>query len=215
VSINDRSTGDPPTDDPSTKEGTYGDPATRQRILVIAQELIAERGSGLKLSDVAAAAGVSRQAIYLHFGDRNGLLLAVVHHIDDTLALDVSIAHVLAASTGSELLERAMWLNTEFWTAVRPVAQVLQGAQYDDEALGAAWRDRMDLRQTVFRLMVQQLADRGELDEVWGIDDAASMLYSVAHFDAWRELTGRLGWTDAHYVATMTRLLCRSLLTGR
>ena len=48
-----------------------------------------------------------------------------------------------AAPTGDELLERAMQLNTDFWTAVCPVAQVLEAAQHDDEALGAAWRDRM------------------------------------------------------------------------
>ncbi len=74
------------------------------------------------IQTVAQHAAVSRQAVYLHFGDRNGLLLAFIQHLDDTLALGESLAAVFAAATGTELLE---------------------AAQYDDEALGVAWRDRM------------------------------------------------------------------------
>jgi AcrR family transcriptional regulator len=196
----------------STDPDSYGDPETRARILAVTWELVAERGSSLKLSDVAERAGVSRQAVYLHFGERNGLLLALVHHMDETLDLGESLAHVHAASNGADLLERAMRLNTEFWAAVHPIARVLEVAQHDDEALGAAWRDRMELRQGVFARMIQQLADHGELSAEWTIEDASALLYAVAHFDTWRELTHRLNWTDDHYVEAMTRLLCRSLL---
>ncbi len=196
----------------STSSGSYGDPETRTRILTATWELIADRGSSLKLSEVAEHAAVSRQAVYLHFGDRNGLLLALVQHMDDTLALGESLAKVFAAPTGAQLLERAMRVNTDFWTGVLPVAQVLEAAQYDDDALGAAWRDRMQLRQTVFTLMIQQIADRGELADHWTIDDAAAVLYAVAHFDTWRELTRHLQWTDDRYVDNLTQLLRRSLL---
>lgn len=198
----------------STNDGSYGDPETRSRILAVAWNLVADGGSSLKLSEVAERAGVSRQAVYLHFGDRNGLLLALVHHMDETLDLGASLAHVHAASNGEELLERAMRLNTDFWTAVHPVAKVLEAAQHDDEALGAAWRDRMTLRQEVFTRMVQQLAERGELAAEWSVDDAAGVLYAVAHFDTWRELTDQLGWTEGHYVESMTRLLCGALLAS-
>ncbi len=105
-----------------------------------------------------------------------------------------------------------MRVNTDFWTGVLPVAQVLEAAQYDDEALGAAWRDRMQLRQSVFTAMIQQIADCGELADHWSIDDAAAILYAVAHFDTWRELTRHLDWTDDHYVESITQLLRRSLL---
>ncbi|MDH3426552.1 MAG: TetR/AcrR family transcriptional regulator, partial [Acidimicrobiia bacterium] len=58
-------------------ESPYGDPSTRARILDATWELVAEQGAGLKLSEVASRASVSRQAIYLHFGDRPGLLVAL------------------------------------------------------------------------------------------------------------------------------------------
>lgn len=196
----------------STDSGSYGDPDTRTRILTATRELVADRGSSLKLSDVATRAGVSRQAVYLHFGDRNGLLLTLVHHMDDTLDLDESLAHVRAAPNGAELLERLMRLNTQFWTAVNPVATVLEAAQYDDDALGAAWRDRMQVRQAAFRLMIQQIADHQELAAEWTVEDASALVYAVAHFDTWRELTRQLQWNDDHYVDAMTLLLGRSLL---
>lgn len=190
----------------------YGDPSTRARILDATWQLVAEQGAGLKLSDVAARASVSRQAVYLHFGDRSSLLVALVQHMDETLDLDDSLAAVNTAPDGAALLEAAMRLNTTFWTQVLPVAQVLEAAQHDDEALGAAWRDRMRFRQAVFRSMIETLVARAELDESWRIDDAAATLYAVAHFDTWRELRLELGWSDDHYVDAMARLLQRSLL---
>lgn len=197
----------------STPAG-YGDPDTRTRILEAAWALVAEQGSRIKLTDVAARASVSRQALYLHFGDRAGLLVALVNHMDESLDLGESLALVQAAPDGATLLEAAMRLNTTFWAQVLPVAQVLEASQHDDPALGAAWRDRMRFRQATFRGMIEALADRGELAEVWTIDDAAATLYAIAHFDTWRELVTELGWSDDRYVESMTRLLQRALLRG-
>lgn len=195
----------------STNVG-YGDPETRKRILRATWELVAEQGAQLKLVDVAARASVSRQAIYLHFGDRAALLVALVNHMDESLDLGESLAAVHAAPNGAALLEAAMRLNTAFWAQVFPVAQVLQAAQHLDEALGVAWRDRMQFRHATFRAMIETLDKRHELADVWTIDDAAATLYAVAHFDTWRELVMELGWSDDRYVQSMTRLLHRGLL---
>jgi AcrR family transcriptional regulator len=197
-----------------SSSSAYGDPETRSRILDATWELVAEQGARLRLADVAARAAVSRQAVYLHFGDRAGLLVALVQHMDEVLDLAASLADVHAAADGASLLEAAMRLNTSFWAQVFPVARVLAAAQHDDAALGAAWRDRMGLRQSTFRAMIEALAERGELAEGWTVDDAAATLYAVAHFDTWRELVVELDWSDEHYVASMTRLLRRALLTS-
>jgi AcrR family transcriptional regulator len=190
----------------------YGDPETRARILEAAWASVAEQGSRMKVADVAARASVSRQALYLHFGDRRGLLLGLVSYMDESLDLGESLARVHAAPDGAALLEAAMRLNTSFWAQVRPVAQVLEASRHDDEALGAAWRDRMQFRQSTFRSMIEALADRGELAEEWTINDAAATLYAVAHFDTWRELVTELGWSNERYVDSMSRLLRRALL---
>jgi AcrR family transcriptional regulator len=189
----------------------YGDPRTRQRILEVTGQLLVERGSNLKLGEVAERAGVSRQAIYLHFGDREGLLLALVRHMDETLELADLLEHVYAAEDGRELLERAVRLSTEFWAKVAPVAGVLVGSQQDD-ALRAAWRDRMAFRRGTFRRMAERLKELHALASPWEVDDVSDLLYAVTHFDSWRELTGELGWSDDRYVEAMSRLLGRALL---
>ena len=190
----------------------YGDPDTRTRILDATWSLVAEIGSRVKLADVAERASVSRQAIYLHFGDRSRLLVELVNYMDASLNLDDRLADVNAAPNGAALLEAAMRLNTTFFSQVFPIAQVLEAAQHEDEALGAAWRDRMQYRQATFRAMIETIVDRGELADDWTVDDAASMLYAVAHFDTWRELVVELKWSDDHYVQSMSRLLQRALL---
>jgi AcrR family transcriptional regulator len=189
----------------------YGDPETRQRLLEVTREVLVERGSGLRLQELAERAGVSRQALYLHFGNRRGLLLALVRQMDQTLELDELLAHVYASEDARQLLERAMRLNTEFWAQVAPVASVLLSSQEDD-ALRAAWRDRMAFRREAFRRMAEQLDELGELAPSWDVDDAADLLYAVTHFDAWRELRGELGWSDDQYVEAMSRFLGRALL---
>lgn len=191
----------------------YGDAGTRSRILGATRELVTERAARFTLADVAERASVSRQSVYLHFGDRSGLLIALVQHMDATLDLAGSLARVHAAPDGASLLEAAMRLNTAFWAQVLPVARVLEAGRHGDEALDAAWRDRMRLRRSTFRAMIETLDRAGELDEAWSIDDAADTLYAVAHFDTWRELVGDLGWSDERYVESMTRVLRRALLT--
>ena len=86
----------------------YGDPQTRARILDVTQQLIAARGSNLTLSEVADAAAVSRQALYLHFGDRTGLLVALVNHMDSTLELGPALDHDIRPAAGHIQLELAV-----------------------------------------------------------------------------------------------------------
>jgi AcrR family transcriptional regulator len=170
-----------------------------------------ERGSALKLQQVAERAGVSRQALYLHFGDRQGLILALVRHMDETLDLADRLEHVYVAEGGDQLLDRAVRLSSEFWTKVAPVANMLVG-NLEDDALRSAWRDRMAFRRGTFRRMAERLSELGELAPPWEVDDAADLLYAVTHFDSWRELTGELGWSEDHYVEAMSALLRRALL---
>ncbi|MFN2487225.1 MAG: TetR/AcrR family transcriptional regulator, partial [Acidimicrobiia bacterium] len=78
----------------SSAEPSYGDPETRRRILQATWKLIEELGPSIRLIDAADRAGVSRQAVYLHFGDRAGLLLALVQHIPETLGFQELLARV-------------------------------------------------------------------------------------------------------------------------
>jgi AcrR family transcriptional regulator len=86
---------------PATKQGR----ATRDRIVRAAAELVAERGAAAtSLDDVRAATGASKSQLYHYFGDKHGLIEAVVEHQCATvLGLQ---AQALAAVSDWEGLER-------------------------------------------------------------------------------------------------------------
>jgi AcrR family transcriptional regulator len=198
-----------------SSEPAYGAPETRRRILQATWELIEERGGAIRLMDVAHRAGVSRQAVYLHFRDRAGLLLALVQHIPESLGFQKLLAHVIDAPTGVEALQRAVELHSTYQAKIDSVARVFEADQYRDEALRAAWRDRMDRSRAVHRAIIERIAQEGQLADGWTVDKAADLFYVVTMQGPWRELTRELGWTAEQYAEGMTRLLRRSLLVDR
>jgi AcrR family transcriptional regulator len=195
----------------SSEAVPYGDPDTRRRILQAAWELL-EQGAGVRLVDVADRAGVSRQAVYLHFGDRSGLLVALVDFIDVSLGAVQLRAHIHGGATGVESLQR--WIETMSWYTAKidRVTQVLESSQYQDEALASAWRDRMGRRQTHIRSIVERIAAEGHLAEGWSVDVAVDLIYVITMPGAWRELTRELGWTGEQYRQNLTRLVQSALL---
>src|SRR5262249_37601845 len=85
---------------------------TRARILAATWRLMEQRhGQGVRMEDVARAACVSRQAVYLHFASRAELLVATVRYVDETLRLSERLEEVCSAPRGADALEAyvAFW----------------------------------------------------------------------------------------------------------
>jgi AcrR family transcriptional regulator len=196
----------------SSAAAFYGDPATRRRILQATWELLEQQGAGVRLVDVADWAGVTRQAVYLHFGDRSGLLVALVDFIDVSLGAIEIRAHIHGGATGVESLQR--WIQTMSWYTAKidRVTQVLESSQYQDEALAAAWRNRMGRRQQHVRSIVERIAAEGQLAEGWSVNATVDLIYVITMPGAWRELTRELGWTTEQYSQHLTRLIQAALL---
>lgn len=197
----------------STNEGTYGAPATRQRILQATWELLEEKGAAVRLADTALRAGVSRQSVYLHFGDRSGLLLALVDHIDRTLGLNDLMGSVLAAPTGAEALELVVRMHSVYAPQIDSVVRVLEAAQFDDDALGAAWRDRRVARRDLHRSVIARIAGEGKLAPSWTVDLAADLSYASTLPELWRELTLERGWSAAQYAERIALMLQSTLIS--
>lgn len=72
--------------------------ATRASLLATARKVLAEHGyADTSMDDLTAQAGLTRGALYHHFGDKKGLLAAVVAQIDDEMD-----ARLQAISDGAE-----------------------------------------------------------------------------------------------------------------
>ena len=78
---------------------------TKEEILVVAKKLMAARGPAeLRLDEVAAEIGISRQAVLHHFGSREGLLREVVGRA--WLGLFSELSTLGQAGSPDELIDR-------------------------------------------------------------------------------------------------------------
>lgn len=187
-------------------QDAYGDPVTRTAILDAAWALI-EAGADATMGAVADRAGVSRQAVYLHVGDRGGLLTALVGHMDHSLGLDDQARQVFAAPTSIEALDRLIAMIADHHPRIIGVARVLDAARHSDPDAAAAWQDRMASRLHGARMIVQRLADEDRLAPQWDLDTAATLLYTLTLPRVWDELVTAQGWTPDRYRDQLTTLL--------
>ena len=81
--------------------------ATRAALISSARELFTEHGyARTGLDQIVANAGVTRGALYHHFGSKAELFAAVVAAVDDELA-EAVVAAALEASSASEMIRLA------------------------------------------------------------------------------------------------------------
>ncbi len=193
----------------------YGDPDTRERLLQAAWELALEQGPSLRLADVAARAGVSRQAVYLHFGDRARLLLTLLAWGDQAFKLGDLLTQVTQAQSGVEALKRMVELHAAYSPRIDALTRILEAHQYQDSAVAAALRDRRNFRRAAHRAVIARIAAEGDLAEGWTVDTAADLFFAVTLPAPWRELTGACGWSAEEYAQRMTQLLRGTLIAQR
>lgn len=192
----------------------YGNPATRVQILDAVWQLVEARGTAVTMAEAARAAGVSRQAVYLHFTNRSGLLVALVEHIDRELGLAHEMRSVRAAATGREQLERMIALHATYTGRIIGVARLLDTTRHDDPDVAAAWEDRMAGRREEHRRIIRAIAEDGDLAEGWDIESAALLLHGLTLPRLWDEFVIERGWSEDRYRSEVTRMLSRALLVA-
>ena len=190
-----------------------GDPATRARILAAARALLEERpGTAPSMGEVAARAGVSRQALYLHFADRSALLLEVTRAADAAARTPAEQARVDQAPTGAAALAEAIALQARLKPQLRAVASALDALRRSDPAAQAAWEEREHARLGRCEQVVARLAEDGALAPPWTVQSAAQLLWAATSQRVWEDLVPGQRWTRQQYTTHLTTLLTRALL---
>src|ERR687890_793610 len=190
-----------------------GDPKTRVRILEATWRLMIERGGrGVRMRDVAEAAGVSRQAVYDHFGSRAELMVATARYGDEARGLEERLRRYRATTAGVERLETFV----EFWGNYIPeiygIARALLAARETDEAVAAAWDDRMGVVYEACRNIIERLYRDGTLAPGWPCNEAADLLWTMLSIRNWESLTIERGWSTSRYVGLMQELTKRTFV---
>ena len=168
---------------------------TRRAILDAAWRLLDERPpDSVRLQDIAAAANVSRQAVYLHFGSRGGVLVALIGYTDEVLGLAALLDEVAAQPTALARLERTLQVTARYASRIHELAIAFSRAQ-DDDDVREAFQDRMDLRRAGLREVITELAEEGRLDGAWTIEHAVDLLWSLGTPESYELLVVQRGWS--------------------
>jgi AcrR family transcriptional regulator len=192
-----------------------GNPETRKRILEQTWRLMEKkRGQGVWIDDIARAAKVSRQAVYLHFGSRADLLIATVRYVDEVLGVAERLNKVNTASGGTEIMDALV----DFWGNYIPeiygLAKALLAAYDTDKDAAAAWDDRMAVLQEGCRQTVVCLQREGTLAPGWEPDQAADLMWAMLAVAVWENLTVWHGWSTEEYVRHMQEVMRRTFLSA-
>ncbi len=188
---------------------------TRTRILDAAWKLLeGDDPRKSRMGDIAKAAGISRQALYLHFPSRTELLIATARHLDEVHKVDLRLEASRAATNGIERLEAfiAAWGN--YVPRVYGVARAFIAMMPTDEAAAAAWKDRQRAVRQGCKAAILALSRDGTLDSEWDTKCATDWLWAHLSVENWERLVRECGWEQDHYVETIQRI-ARQVLVGR
>ena len=183
-------------------------PETRIKILEATWKLLEQRGGvGVRMSDIAKRAGVSRQAVYLHFATRIELMSATTKYVDELRGLEKRLARVQQSKNATEMLNTYVDVWGNYIPEIYGLAKALLVARASDEAAEAAWNDCMgDLRQGC-REIVGALKKENNLAASWSAEKASDMMWTMLSFQTWEHLTIDCGWSVDQYVTQMQTTL--------
>ena len=184
---------------------------TRTRILEAARALLEGREkAAVRMSDIAARAGISRQAVYLHFENRAELLIALTRHMDVQLDVEGRLVASRTARTGRERLRAYVAFWGEFVPRIEPVAEALIAMQETDAAAAQVWGQRMQDVHDGCRMAILALERDADLAPGWTVDTATDLLWAMLSVEIWVKLKTR-GWSTADYIVRMQLATERAL----
>jgi AcrR family transcriptional regulator len=189
---------------------------TRQRVLSAARELFLARGyAGTKVQDVAEAAGVSPDTVYVSLGGKKGLLEGV-WALAATVPPDAEghdqgarIAAIASARDPRERLGRLVALSCETLTRVSPVHAVLRAAA-DGHPFAAELQAKMlESRLATQSRNLRKVLDRSALRPGVTPKEAAEHYSALLSPELFHLLTVTRGWPLDRFEHWVSETLCR------
>lgn len=184
----------------------------KTRILEAALSLITRRGGAdVTMEEIAKAARLSRQALYLNFSDRADLLVALVRHVDEKRGLDKEIRTIIEAPTGIAAMRAMVSLQARMNPGVWAVARTVDAVRRTDPDAERSWQDRLQNRLDGCRRIVHRLRDEGSLGS--GLDPATAtdLLWTITSLRTWEDLVLQRGWSARQYEDRINQLLLHAL----
>jgi AcrR family transcriptional regulator len=185
---------------------------TRAEILDAAWDLVSGKGADVSVAEIAKAAGITRQSVYLHFGTRGGLLVALVRRADERFAIHDKLLAVLQIEDPGQRLDHAIKVWLAFLPGILPVARDLIRLRDTDRDAAGAWDDRMAALRDWLLQLTRSLKSDGALAPEWTPEDARDYLWARTSIQAWDLLVGECGWTQEKAESVLSGSLLAELL---
>jgi AcrR family transcriptional regulator len=187
---------------------------TRQAIVAAAGRLWQQKGlHAAGLEEIAAAAGVTRRTIYLHFGSKAALLFAVADEAERAAGLPELLTRLRETQTPEEIFERLADIQVQYMPLNYESIRLVHAARRDEPAADEVWRARMARRRSVARLLAARIHESGRLDPRLTVDDAVMLILVLIAPHMYEYLVVDGGWSLKRYRVHVIRLLRRALLT--
>lgn len=188
---------------------------TKTRILEVTWRLLESGNKAIRMADIAKAAGVSRQALYLHFPSRAELLVATTRHIDKVKNVDARLARSRSASSGVERLHAFVDAWGGYIPQIHGISVALRAMRDTDKEAAAAWEDRMWAVRQGCESAVRAILEDGYLKEgiteITGVD----LLWTLLSVENWERLVLECGWSQSDYEQTLKKIAEVSLMSQR
>ncbi|MCE9976779.1 TetR/AcrR family transcriptional regulator [Leclercia adecarboxylata] len=149
----------------------------RAKLLIAARKAFAEKGfAAASMDELTASVGLTRGALYHNFGDKKGLLAAVVAQMDGEMAQQAKAEAADAGDDWEKLLaEGVAYIKMALDPEVRRIV-LLDGPAFLGDP--AQWPGQLSCLESTRQTLIQ-LLERGVIKTV-DADAAAYMLNSAA-----------------------------------
>lgn len=190
---------------------------TRQAILEAVWKLVIQEESlAITQTQMAAAAGVSRQTLYLAFGGRAQLLLAMLDYKDASSGAGMRLTSIREAATGSRqdvFAYVGAWLD--YLPEIYPVAMLLFNSADADPVAAEAYQSRFhDRLLWGLEDLMSKARTADNLRPGLDPEQAARLIWSLLHPTQWRLLVVEGGWTEAGFRESRLELVGVAIFPG-
>ncbi|MBO6791243.1 MAG: TetR/AcrR family transcriptional regulator [Dinoroseobacter sp.] len=186
---------------------------TKSRILDVTWNLLENGDKTVRMSDIAKAAGISRQALYLHFPNRAELLVATTRHIDVVKNVDARLERSRSATSGVERLHAFIEGWGGYIPQIHGMSVALRAMRSTDKEAAAAWNDRMKAVRHGCEAAVQAISQDGSLTRDLTEEAATDLLWTLLSVENWERLVRDCGWTQSAYEKTIKQTAEAALLS--
>jgi AcrR family transcriptional regulator len=186
---------------------------TRTRILQATWHLMEQSpGQDISMNAIAKATGISRQAVYLHFGSRAELLIETLDYVDNVKGLDARMGRLCQMTDGLELLDSCVEVWGNYIPEIIGMAKTLLKTLDTDEAMATAWYAKMGCLRAMCEKIVDTLHQEGILSAHWSTNQATEIFLMAISINNWEQLTNEFGWSQDQYIDSMKQLLRSTLI---